>query len=328
MNAPRIKRRAMTPGCSFLLVLSMLFAPDSAHASCGSAYCSLNSDWPTQGAWTEPGWRGDLRYEFINQDQPRGGSERVAVGQIPRHHDEVSTLNRNLLASLSYAWSSGTGLSLTLPVIERDHHHVHKHQGGRIDERWNFRKPGDARAVVHIALNDEAGDSNRSYGLLFGLKLPTGRHDVANTDGEVAERTLQPGTGSTDAVAGVYWRQDLPGTAASLFSQLTVQAPFNSSNDYRPARTLALDAGFRYRLLEKIQLSAQLNYAAKGRDSGGEAEPADSGSRTLALSPGLSVSLSRDVQAYVYLQWPLYQNVNGVQLTASRSVVGGMSMRF
>ena len=326
MTAARFASRVVAPGFPAIL-LAALSLP-AAHASCGSAFCTLNTDWETHGVWTESGWRGDLRYEYIKQDQPRNGTDRIAIGQIVRDHDEVSTINRNLLASLSYAWSPTIGLSISLPMIERDHHHLHNDNGIKTDERWNFRQPGDARAVAHFALSDGAADTDAAYGLVFGLKLPTGRHDVANAEGEVAERTLQPGTGTTDAIAGAYWRRDLAGSASSVFTQMTVQAPLNARDDYRPGKTLAWDIGYRYQLSDKVRLSAQLNYSAKGRDSGVEAEPIDSGSRSVSLSPGFSISLTRDVQAYAYLQLPLYQNVNGVQLTADRSIVGGVSVRF
>ena len=41
-------------------------------------------------------------------------------------------------------------------------------------------------------------------GAQFGLVLPTGVTDVANAEGVVAERSLQPGTGATSGVAGLY----------------------------------------------------------------------------------------------------------------------------
>ena len=76
--------------------------PLPAAASCGAAFCTLNTNWDIQGQAVEPGLRADLRYEYIRQDQPMSGSKKVAVGQIPQHHDEVSTTNRNWLPSLDY----------------------------------------------------------------------------------------------------------------------------------------------------------------------------------------------------------------------------------
>src|SRR5690242_4670159 len=75
-----------------------------AGASCGSAFCMVNTSWNVQGAWTEPGARFDLRYEYIDQDQPMSGSKKVGVGQIRQHHDEVRTINRNWLANFDYTF--------------------------------------------------------------------------------------------------------------------------------------------------------------------------------------------------------------------------------
>ena len=36
---------------------------------------------------SEPGSTFDLRYEHFNQNQPRSGKDKVAVGQIPHDHD-------------------------------------------------------------------------------------------------------------------------------------------------------------------------------------------------------------------------------------------------
>jgi hypothetical protein len=47
-----------------LIVLAAAAA--TASAGCGAAFCSINTDWSTQGAWTERGARLDLRYEFID----------------------------------------------------------------------------------------------------------------------------------------------------------------------------------------------------------------------------------------------------------------------
>ena len=67
----------------------------------------------------EPGLRLDLRYEYVAQDQPRTGSRDIAVGQIPRHHDAVKTLNRNYLATLDYTFDERWGVSATVPYLDR-----------------------------------------------------------------------------------------------------------------------------------------------------------------------------------------------------------------
>ena len=66
----------------------------------------------------------------------------------------------------------------------------------------------------------------------------------------------------------------------------------------------------------------------KGRDSGAEAEPDDSGGQYFFISPGVSVSVTSNVQIFALAQLPIYQYVNGVQLTASWGATAGVGVRF
>jgi hypothetical protein len=287
-----------------------------ASASCGAAYCLVNTDWSAQGAWTEPGARIDLRYETIDLDQPRNGSTRVAVGEIPRHHDEVETKNRNFVAAFDWSFSPEAGLSLSLPYVDRDHLHIHNHQGEKIEERWSFRGMGDARLVGR-------------YGMFsLGVKLPTGKHDVVNGDGEEAERTLQPGSGTTDAILGLAWSGAAPLDGWSWFARAQATLPMNSRDGFRPGKTVQLDGGMRYAASSTVGLMLQANLQVKDRDSGVNAEPEDSGQRSLYLSPGISWNITRAAQLYAFVQLPVYQAVNGVQLTADWSALAGVSLRF
>src|SRR6185295_1523771 len=165
------------------------------------------------------------------------------------------------------------------------------------------------------------------YGLNFGLKLPTGQRDVRNADGDLAERTLQPGTGTTDLLAGAYFSRTL-GSGQSWFADLLVQQPLNSRDNFKPGTRVSFDAGYRWEATERLALMLQLNLLHKARDQGSDAEPEDSGGRTVALSPGVSYVLAKNVQLYGFVQLPLYQYVNGVQLTADWAIAAGISTRF
>ena len=312
------------------LAIGLALSAADAGASCGAAFCLVNTDWSVQGAWTEPGVRGDLRYESIDQDQPRRGTHNVAVGEIPAHHDEVETRNRNLVGTLDWSFAPQWGVSLTIPYVDRFHEHIHNHQGEKIVEQWDFRELGDVRAVGRYefmrSLEDPAKPS--VAGLTFGVKLPTGKHDVKNGDGEEAERSLQPGTGTTDVVLGVYWQKALALEDLSWFAQAQGVVPMSSKDGFKPGSQLRVDAGMRQGVLHDGAVMLQLNYVAKGRDSGENAEPEDSGQRVLFASPGVSWNLGRNAQVYAFAQLPLYQYVNGVQLTARYSFVAGVSSRF
>lgn len=305
-------------------------AADTAYASCGSAFCMVNTNWNAQGVWTEPGMRFDLRYEYINQDQPMAGEDRITVGQVRRHHDEVKTINRSWLATFDYSFNKTWGAAVTVPVSDRDHFHVHNHHGATLPETWEFTELGDVRVLGRYQLQSE--DLNalefNFFGLNFGLKLPTGKIDVRNLEGDRAERSLQPGTGATDLLMGGFYRQMPADSDWSWFAQTLLQLPLNSREDYRPGKRLSVDLGYRYEASDKLGLMLQLNALVRDRDAGKQAEPEDTGGRALFISPGLSYSLTKDVQIYSFVQRPIYQYVNSVQLTARWSGVIGVSTRF
>lgn len=315
------------PALSLVLLAACLATP--AHASCGSTFCAINTDWGAGTTGLAEGSTLDLRYERIRQDQPRAGSRRVAVGELRRHHDEVATLNQNLVATYSHTWASGWGVSATLPFVDREHRHWHNHRGQRLDERWNFRELGDVRLTGRYQRALEGSDASpRTVGAFLGLKLPTGRTGVANDEGAAAERSLQPGTGTTDLVAGLIHHQQLAATGAAWFAQAQWQQPLNSHDGFRPGAQFGADVGYAHPLTERLSALVQVNAVVKRRDRGAEAEPADSGSRSVFLSPGLSYKVGERYRVYGYYQVPLHQHVNGVQLTAGKALVVGVSTRF
>lgn len=307
-----------------LLVLASLAGP--AAASCGSAFCTVNTNWNAQTPLTESGTRLDLRFEYIQQDQPRHGNRDVSVGEIPHHHDEVETTNRNIVVNLDHNFDANWGVSLTVPVVNRDHEHIHNHHGERLEETWDFTSLGDVRLLGRYQVAGENPATN--YGIMAGLKLPTGDFTVRNDAGDLAERTLQPGTGTTDALLGGFFHDTLPVPDSAWFAQLLGQVPFNERAGFRPGYQLHLDLGYTYQPLPDLALLLQLNTTRKGRDSGPEAEFADSSSWTVALSPGVGYAVLDNVSLYGFVQVPVYQYVSGVQLVADWSGVIGVSTRF
>ena len=314
----------------YFFAAALCAAGGEARASCGAAFCLVNTDWTSQGSFLDPGVRFDVRYEYIDLDQPRERRSRIGVGQVPRHHDEVETQNGNFVATVDWNLAPRWGATLALPYVDRDHLHVHNHRGVQLREAWSFRGPGDARLNARYAFASTAADgsSMSSAGITFGVKLPTGKHDVANGEGALAERTLQPGSGTTDAFVGAFWHGMAPLDGWAWFARAQAVLPANSRDGFKPGRQLQLDGGVRFALGSAVGLMLQVNANARGRDSGAEAEPEDSGQRAVFVSPGISWSLGRDAQLYAFVQVPVYQAVNGVQLTADWSALAGVSFRF
>ena len=301
----------------FLSGAALSFPSD---ASCGASFCTVNTDWHAQGALSEPGWQADLRYEYLRQDKLMAGAQRITADQITEDHQEVSTLNRNTLFNLSYNAAGGWGYSLLLPWLSRDHEHIHHDPSADITETWRIRELGDARLSAHHALG------NQGWDMQLGVKLPTGRIKVRNAEGELAERSLQPGTGSTDTLVGASYYSRPGHAASSWFAQTNWQHSIAIRDGYRPGDKFTLDAGWRYGWTD-MAIQLQANFQIRARDQGPNAEE-DSGGRVLYLSPGLSYAINRDTQLYAFVQLPVYTYVNGVQLTTGKNVALGISSRF
>ena len=171
----------------------------------------------------------------------------------------------------------------------------------------------------------ESADSG--IGALFGLKLPSGDFEVQNDEGDRAERTLQPGTGTTDVLAGGYYRSHGSETGA-WFAQILWQAAVGEREDFRPGDRVGVDLAYRHASTGTVNALLQVNLLHRGRDSGAQAEPDDSGGHFAFIGPGLSYQLGRATQVHGFVQVPVYQYVNGVQLTATWSLVAGLATRF
>lgn len=315
----------MRPFGLLSLALALCAASAQVQASCTAAFCSLNSGLEAQEIGASEGALFDLRYEHILQNQPRSGDSRLAVGEVRQHDDEVKTVNDNLVATIDYAFGDKWGASVRLPFVSREHAHIHNHGGGTIDERWDLTGLGDVQALARYSLRR---DMFGGGGIRFGLKLPTGAFEDRNDDGDAAERSLQLGSGTTDAIVGGYYSRAIVPNQSSGFGQLSVQVPLAQRAEYRPGPQIGADVGVRYAVSAHTAALAQINMQYKWHDVGAEAEPNSSGGGSVFFSPGISYSPARDWQVYAYAQAPLYQYVRGVQLTAKWAAVVGITRRF
>lgn len=312
------------------VIATALVAPASAHPSCGAAFCTVNTHWNMQGHAPEPGLRMDLRFEYIDQDQPRSGTGKVPFGAMRRHHDEIRTLNRNYIGTLDYTLNASWAIVATAPLADRSHSHIHNHAGARLLEQWDFSEIGDAQVLLRRQwMSENASDRELSfYGVKFGLKLPTGDFDLRNAAGALAERSLQPGSGTTDALLGAFYSRVIPASDMSWFVQSLVQVPIGFRDHYKPGKRVSLDAGIRYEVSGNAGLMLQVNVLHRTRDRGREAEPGDTGGNFIFVSPGASYAIGPRTQIYAFVQKPVYQYVNGVQITADWSALMGITSRF
>ena len=66
-----------------------------------------------------------------------------------------------------------------------------------------------------------------------------------------------------------------------------------TKDDYRPGNQVLLTGGVSWPVTDNVALLGQLNALWRARDSGVNAEPEESGGRSLFVSPGVSYTVSR-----------------------------------
>lgn len=304
--------------------------PAAVQASCGSASCTLMTDRYAQGSGDpHEGWSADFRIEAVTQNQLRRGSSDIDASQVTGEDTiERRTRNLNLVTTIGYGIDRDWSLSLRIPVVQRDHLHDLVDEGTGLvagSERWRFTRLGDVQA---LARRQFGGDGSAwSYAVFGGLKLPTGSTEVTNSDGSRAERALQPGSGTTDLVLGVAARRSL-GLANAVFGQASITQALRADEDFKPGQRTELSLGWSHAYSHSLGAVLQLNLRHKARDSGAQAEPELSGSTTVDLSPGVTLGVGPASTLYAYVQVPVYQFVNGIQLVPRYALALGWTSDF
>jgi hypothetical protein len=325
------------------IAVTILLLPDTLLA-CASCGCTLSSDWGSLGFSTSYGLKFDLRYDYLNQDQLRSGASKISpekASQIVNNGDpqevEKYTKNNYLTLGLEYNINPDWGINVQVPYINRSHSTLGTASdgstpgdgGGQYDSKTS--NIGDIKAIGRYQSFISA---MHNLGVLFGVKLPTGSHSESGTStdstapGPVAiDRGLQPGTGTTDLIVGIYYFDDLS-MNWGYFTQALYQKALYSSDNYEPGDGINVNLGMRYVGFPYVKPQMQLNFRYVLHDIGQNADEISTGGILLYLSPGIVIPLIKQASLYGFAQLPIYQNVNGVQLTPLFSVSAGIRASF
>ncbi|MEW6195588.1 MAG: hypothetical protein AB1521_10580 [Bacteroidota bacterium] len=305
-------------------------------AGCGSATCPLNSHRYLSEGWLQL----SIAREYINQDRIFLGSSLSSVGafrQAGQEHDEVQTINQRDILQLQYGITERAGLNIELPFISREHGHINLEENKW--QSWNFNGLGDLILSGQYALTLPSSVFEPYLSVLLGVKLPTGVTNIKNAEGEEAEVTIQPGTGSYDIIVGANYKQaviSVPTISGSLYSELpliigaTYQANGKGKDDWRFGNTLIVSVGTAYQFVQRASLLLQVNGKFQQKADVGNVNPADvppgnTGGNWVFVSPGANIQVTDAISAYAYIQIPAYQKVNGIQQTARVNMQFGLS---
>lgn len=318
----------------------------SACAACGD---TLSKEWGTQGVNTTPGFTADLSYSYINQSQQRYGSGKASSTQIDNlwqagQEIEDYTVTRTTTASLNYT-SDTWGVIASLPFVQRTH--------GTFGDNGASISLSPDNSSYSSSSDNSIGDirfigrytgfsADKTSGIIAGIKLPTGNTNANFNAGAAAGTPLDPslqiGTGSTDAIVGGF----LTGAIEEYgwFAQLTVQHAVATKSfagdNYRPGDAYSMNAGIRYaKFGAKFAPMLQLNYVRRQPDTGAAATPPDAltggaatGGTLVYLAPGALIRVGGGTSVYGFIQLPVYQYVNSLQLSPRYTVTLGILQSF
>lgn len=312
-------------------LLSILLVAPVLHASCGAASCPIELH-----PGSDSGLTFDLSFQYIDQRHLRQSTPFDGEEE----HRELRTINRLTALQVNAPVSSRFQLGVTVPFVDRWHEHIELHSNAL--ERWSFHSIGDIAVQMRAKIVDFATRSPQSLWLTAALKLPTGdKSEPALGGGEDAEVMIVPGSGSYDAVVGLAFNGAVVrntvlegpfgrSTSIPYFVTAAYRRNGRGTDDYRIGNELQMSAGTEYPVTSRVDLLAQVNGRLRSKDAPGTTgeNPALTGGRYLYASPGLRVEIGRNASAYAYVQLPVYQHVNGIQLTSRANYLAGVRQRF
>jgi hypothetical protein len=311
------------------------------------------------------GWRVNLEYDFIDQDQLRNRYAPIPPAEVaglnppgstPQNPGpqevEHGTINRYLTAGVTYSPNPQWTFSASIPYIDRSH------------TTYNAVAPDELTpADISSAHSTGIGDikliggyqgilPTHNLGVQLGIKLPTGRYGGQNLETgvqvgrapvyfssgpnaalhEALDTSLNPGTGSYDLIVGAYYYRAVSQNFDAFVNgqvQATMEHALDRANaDYRPGDSENLSFGLRYERDPRWVPQMQINTTHKSPDQGALADNTDTAGTVVYLSPGITARLEKHMHGYAFVQRPVFSRLNGYQVFPHWTGSVGLSYAF
>lgn len=297
-----------------VLVLLGLSQPHSLACACGCGVFDVGNPvmFPTNSGGT-----AYLEYDYMDQNKNWSGKSSAPAA----NNDDKEIRTNFWTAGVQYMFNRKWGVMAEVPYWQRHFETTDEDSGDIVS--FNHSAIGDIRLrAIYTGFSPDM-----STGVTFGLKLANGDHTYAGFDPDTSI-----GTGSTDLLLGAFKSGALTvNNQWDWFVNGQVDLPFEHISGYRPGSEADGIGGIGYSGWNvgktKISPLLQLIGSYRVRDGGANADPSNSGYERILVAPGISVR-SGSYNLYADVGLPIYQNVNGNQVTASTLVKVNISRDF
>ena len=294
--------RTLAAAATAVLALALPTLADACACGCGVFGVGAGNLIPLSG-----GGDAYVETDYMNQNRNWSGTSRAPA----ENNDDKQIQTEFFTVGGQYMVNRDWGVMIEVPVWNRVFRT--ENDAGTGVDRFEHAALGDIRLMgVYTGFSKDM-----STGVTFGLKLPTGDWTYQGFD-----RDTSIGTGTTDALLGAYHLGAFGKSETwSWFVQGLTQIPLNQRSGYRPGTEADGAIGVSYGGLNKVTDKVtftpilQLVASARARDSGVLADRPDSGYARLLVSPGIEAAVGK-WKLYGDVEFPVYQRVNGNQLTA------------
>ncbi len=327
----------------FIVLMFFIFNFNSlAEASCGSSNCTLIRG-SQSGLANEGRFVVDLSYRYIRQTDKKKGSSNfdgnVDVAKVefetgviePAHHREFRTINELAQLDISYGVTERFTLSMSVPFLnDRKHEHIDgcgggSCAGGEFTNQDGTSGFGDITLMAKYAL---LHTTKHQFIGGIGVKFASGDFKLKNSEGDINEPTIMPGTGSNDPILSALYSYSLIPNKLGFFASASHRFTTENTLDYEFGDSTFIDGGVSYQLNEKINLITQINTRISRRDEFLGMDVPNTGVTFINVTPGVVLTASDSVSLYTHVQIPIYQRVNDVNLVPNFGLMAGISYGF
>jgi len=236
----------------------------------------------------------------------------------------------HMIFGVAYGVTDNLTLSLKIPYVYLNNiREVHHDEPEEIHNRGDSKGIGDLTILGQYRFLKKA-DIDFESSFLFGLKIPTGKTNVKDSNGERFETEFQPGTGSWDPLVGF--------AVTKRFRELSVDANVlytfatKGAQDTNLGDILHYNLALSYRALGSKKflwdLIIEANGERKQKEKVSGVKDENSGGNTIFLSPGMRFTFNQQWSAFLSVGFPIIQNLNGVQNDTHMKALFGISVGF